>query len=148
MITAIDEACVELSITSPSYATNVSFQGLHSKVSNFYDTSWGYYIAGGTATIFDGSYPYGPIGVLTPPGGGASIPIAWTISTSGASDRNLADGSWDALSFGTNQTSGLWLHEAPPSSTTYAAVPEASTPGLLLLALAFLLYVRKRIHTC
>ncbi|MEI6490990.1 MAG: hypothetical protein WCO94_00455 [Verrucomicrobiota bacterium] len=147
MLTAIDAASVELSINSPSYVMGVSFQGLaHTQTTNFFDTSWGYYLAGGTATIFDSNPPYGPVGILSPPGGGSNIPTSWTISTAGSSDRQLANGSWDALSFGANQVSGQYLHLDPPSSVTYAAVPEPSTLALAFLALPPLIYARKRLH--
>ncbi len=148
MLTAIDVAAVDLTINSPSYVMDASFQGLaHTQSTNFFDTSWGYYIAGGTATIFDSNSPYGPIGTLSPPGGGTTIPASWTASTAGSSDRFLANGSWDALSFGNNQTADPYLHLAPPSSVTYAAVPESSTLALLLLVTAPLVYVRKRLHS-
>ncbi|MFZ4775806.1 MAG: hypothetical protein ACOYM3_10600 [Terrimicrobiaceae bacterium] len=148
MLTAIDTASVELTLNSPSYVMEVSFQGLaHTQATDFFSTSWGYYLAGGTATIFDNSAPYGPIGTLTPPGGGSSIPTSWTISTAGSSDRFLANGSWDALSFGTNQIVDPYLHLVAPSSVTYAAVPESTTLVLSLLALAPLIYVRKRLHS-
>ena len=155
MITAIDVASVELSISSPSYITSVSFlddQGVnHSQVNGSFAvypadyTSWGYYIAGGAATLFDSNPPYGPIGTVNPPGGGSSIPTSWTASPSGTSDRTLADGSWDALSFGQNDAS--FVHQVPPSSIAYAAIPEPCTLALALLALAALVYARKRLYS-
>jgi hypothetical protein len=149
MLTAVDTASVELSITSPSFVVEVSYQGLaHTQTSNFNDTSWGYYLAGGTATIFDSNPPYGPVGTLNPPGGGSTIPTTWTLSTAGSADRYLVNGSWDALSFGANQVSGEFLHLDPPSSIAYAAIPEPSTFFLELLTFASLIYARKRLHAC
>jgi hypothetical protein len=86
---------------------------------------WGYYLAGGTA---------GGGGIA---GGGSSLPSSWTVSPTGAGEdsfgtegRFLADGSWDAWSFGSYDE--FYNHlVAPDSSVTAAPVPEPSFIGLL-----------------
>lgn len=150
MLTAIDNAWTELTLDNPSFVNSITYtQGIvtHVQASNWVTTSWGYYLAGGTATQFDSNPPYGPIGTLNVPGGGALLPISWTISPAGSSDRFLADGSWDALSFGAFNTM-TFDHETPPSSPAYAAIPEPSTIAFLILGATLAIYAKKRLHTC
>ncbi len=106
-------------------------------------TSWGYYLAGGTA----GDPPPPPPGNSIP-NGGSSLPTSWTISPTGASaesfgvqGRILTDGSWDVWSFGENDAS--FNHLAPPSGPI-APAPEPEIAGLLLALGAFLLALGRR----
>lgn len=156
MITAVDQAWVELSVSSPFYVVNVSFFDVvtgitHDETGGSFATyptdylNWGYYVAGGTATAFSPTPPFSPVGTVTIPGGGSSVPVSWTTSPSGSADRFLANGSWDAFSFG--QSNQLFVHQTPPSGTVYAAVPEPSQVALLLFAGAIVFFhARKRLH--
>lgn len=152
MLTAIDSAWPELTLDSRSFVNEIQYTtGLesHSQAADWIAQSWGYYVAGGTATQFSNDPPYGPTGTLTVPGGGISLPTLWTISPAGSADRQLADGSWDAFSFGAFDTQ-TYEHLMPPSSVAYAAVPEPSVALLGCLAGGLLLsYVRtqkSRVH--
>jgi hypothetical protein len=154
MLLAVVAADSELSITSSGfgasgfYLTEISYlegMNLHSEASGSFATfptdynSWGYYIVGGTALGSSVS------------GGGVTLPTTWTVSPSGASadsfgspGRILDNHSWDGWSFGQNNPS--YEHLASPSSTVFAAVPEPRLLPALALALAILVYARKRIY--
>ncbi|MDX2079574.1 MAG: PEP-CTERM sorting domain-containing protein [Terrimicrobiaceae bacterium] len=155
MLTALD-GLAGLSISSPGFVQTITYldpvTGItHSRTAGFFTDyptdwiSWGYFIAGGSAVIYDSNPPYDPIGSLNPPGAGVSVPEGWSISPSGSFGRALADGSWDAFSFGAVDLS--FNPVAPPTDTIYAAVPEPSTVGLLLIAMLTLFWhVKRRIH--
>jgi hypothetical protein len=151
MLTAIDSAWTELTLDNPSFVNSITYvEGIvtHLQSANWVTTSWGYYLAGGTATQFDSNPPYGAIGTLSVTGGGLSLPTSWTISPAGSSDRFLANGSWDALSFGTFDTM-TYEHQTPPSSNAYAAIPEPSIVALFVLgAAAVAFYAQKRLYSC
>ena len=147
MLTAIDVASVELTVTSPSYATLISYteQGVTHSQYAYANSSWGYWIAGGSATVYpwDSSPPYD----ISIAGGGTTLPTAWTSSPSGTSTRFLADGSWDSFSFGTYNTD-TYAPEVSPFSTAYAAIPEPTPLALCLLSLGLFFYARKRFLAC
>lgn len=156
MLTALD-GLFGLTLQSPAYVNEVTFLDAVSGVTHSraggaftdYPTdwlSWGYYLAGGSATIFDSAPPYGPVGTATPPGGGVSLPSTWTTSPAGSASRQLADGSWDAFSFGQVDTS--FNHVTPPAGAVYSAVPEPSAAWLAVFgAIAICGYVKRRVHT-
>ncbi|MEM7145427.1 MAG: PEP-CTERM sorting domain-containing protein [Verrucomicrobiota bacterium] len=144
MITSIAAADPNLTIDSGSFVGSVQYfdgQFLHSATSDFGNfLSWGYYVVGGFA---GDDMPFVPGGTPLPvPGGGTDLPASWTISPSGASlvslgdsGRILSDGSWDAWSFG-SYNSTTFVHEVPPGpEAPTAAVPEPTRASLLLLAL-------------
>jgi len=160
MLLAIANASGRLSVLSSGTGASGFFL---SQISYFHDTvfhqesngdfsvfpsefrSWGYYLAGGTA----GDDLAGPGGTPTPiAGGGTSLPTSWTPSPSGASldsfgetGRILADGSWDAWSFGQNDAS--FVHQAPPGpENPVAAIPEPSSLLLFFTGLGFLIWNR------
>ena len=105
---------------------------------------WGYNLAGGTADDDNGSDPGG---IPTPvPGGGNLLPISWTSSPVGAAldsfgntGRILADGAWDAWSFGTFNPN-YSTADSPPQA---ALVPEPSS-GLLWGGALFLALIRRQ----
>lgn len=156
MILAITTADPGLSMVafgtgaSDFFLTEISFldgMDLHTQTSGSFATypadysSWGYYIAGGSA---------GGAGVS---GGGLALPTTWTSSPTAASlmgfgspGRELANNSWDAWSFGLNSPS--YEHTVPPGSTVFAAVPEPRVTTLIVLALSIVFYARKRLHSC
>ncbi len=156
MLTALN-GLFGLTLSSPSYVFSASFLDAVTGVTHTqsggafsnYPTdwiSWGYFLAGGSATVFDSNPPYGPVGSLNPPGGGTNLPVSWTISPSGSADRQLVDGSWDAFSFGEVNLS--FEPTVPPAGTVFAAVPEPSSALLALVGVALILrHVRKRLHT-
>jgi hypothetical protein len=149
MLSAVDAAVMELQITSPTFVDSVSFldQGVpHSRSSDWVGArSWGYYIAGGRAATYHAT-TFAFLGYANIAGGGESLPTSWTISPSGSSDRLLADGSWDAFSYGAYDES-TFEHLDSPSSTPYAAIPEPSSFLLIITGLTALFYERKRLHT-
>lgn len=153
MILAVTAADPALSVTSFGsgdsgyFLTEISYDdgtavhratsGSFASFPDDYD-SWGYYLGGGFAGGALGS----PDSVA---GGGDSLPASWTSSPTGASaesfgssGRLLADGAWDAWSFGPSDAS--YNHIAPPSGSPLAAVPEPSVVliGALLGPLALL----------
>ena len=155
MLTAISSlTTMGLTVDNPSYVTLISHaeSGItHSQDAYAYpfNYGWSYWIAGGSADIYSNDSPYGVIGTLDPaPNGGTAFPSGWTASPSGNSTRYLANGSWDAYSFGTFDTSNNWAPEVPPGATSYAAIPEPSALPLILLGIGTLLYARKRLHAC
>lgn len=106
------------------------------------DTSFGYFLAGGSA----GDDTVGPGGIPTPvTGGGTVLPSSWTLSPTGSSDvsfdetgRLLTDGAWDAWSVGawTEDPPGTWNPPPAPSGDVFAAIPEPSVAVLILLGTA------------
>ncbi|MGE9289555.1 MAG: hypothetical protein ACQKBT_01110 [Puniceicoccales bacterium] len=134
--------------SSGFYLTEISY-GSHSQTADPLGTDgWGYYLAGGTAGGDSSGTDPTSIG-----DGGTDLPSTWTISPSGASEsssfggveyygRMLADGSWDAWSFGSISES--YEHLAPPSGDIVAA-PEPSTYAFIVGFLAILgAIVRRR----
>ena len=116
--------------------------------------SWGYYLAGGFSGddvnngVADGN-------LLAVAGGGSSLPGSWAASQFGASrisftgdwGRILADGSWDAWSFG--QVDGSFEHLAAPGpEQPTSAVPEPSSALLVILGLLVATrHAKRRVHT-
>lgn len=149
MLTAIDDAWTEITLSSPSYIEVATYTGdnvVHSEDGSWPALeSWGYYLSGGQAGTYDNDWNF--LGYLGIAGGGDSLPVTWTISPSGTSDRLLADGSWDALSFGTYDTD-TFDHETPPSGLAYAAIPEPSTVAFLILGAVLVIYAKQRFYSC
>ena len=142
MLSAVSSADISLTVDSPGFLTTATYvvglntyQGVSDFV--FDDVSWGYYIAGGSSVIFDSSPPFGPTGTFNAPNGGMNRPSSaqWSISTSGSADRTLADGSWDAWSFGAYDPV-TFDHLVPPSDAAYAAIPEPGAGVLVLVGAA------------
>lgn len=146
LLAAILGADESLVINSTSFPTEVSyFDGVnsHSAVSDFGAgaVSWGYYVAGGFAgdSIPNNSAVDTPTSIL---GGGTSLPPVYAISPTGASGvsfgdsgRLLADGSWDAWSFGSFNPS-TFAHETAPGSAVFAAATVPEPSGVVLVSLA------------
>ena len=149
MLTAISGlTTMGLSVDSTSYVTLMSYteSGItHSQDAYYTSYMWGYWIAGGSATV----YPYdsSPQYDISISGGGTTLPGEWTVSPSGTSTRFLADGCWDAFSFGTYDLS-TYVAQIPPGATSYASIPEPSAMPLILLGIGIMLYARKRLHAC
>lgn len=155
MFIAISEADTNLTLgyansaAADFYTTSLAyFDGVdsHSATGGFVDTvyySLGYYLNGG----FAGETAGNPNAVS---GGGVMLPGSWAVSPTGAaqssfgeSGRLLADGAWDAWSFGANDAS--WNHVAPPGGTVVAAaIPEPGTITLMMLGAGGMVWFRKR----
>lgn len=163
MLLAVAAADPNLSITSFGTAdsgfflTQISyFDGVesHSASGGTFATfpddyvGWGYYLAGGTA----GDDTFGPGGIPTAiPGDGSSLPGVWTTSPSGASldsfgetGRILADGAWDAWSFGPYDESFSHQASPGPEAPRAASVPDQGSTLLLGLLSFALLILRPR----
>lgn len=149
MILAVADADPALTLTSGGTAlegfflSSVTYDvgGLtYSATSDFApgaDVSWGYYIDGGSA----GDAPVTGVGK-------SDYPAPWTASPTGASQtsfgspgRILADGAWDAWSFGPYDP-GSFDHVTPPATSPLAAVPEPS--ALTLVGAATLVLIPRR----
>ncbi len=136
MLDAIQAADPNLTFDSTFFVGDANYQvgsNTYEGQSDFVveDVSWGYYIAGGSSPLFDDNW--NKIGDFDAPHGGTTMPSTdqWSISTSGAADRELADGSWDAWSFGPYDPS-TFEHQTPPSGTAFAAVPEPASIVFLI----------------
>lgn len=140
MLEAIQAADPSLTFDSTTFVNSISYgvgSNSYERTSDFVvdDVSWGYYIAGGTSAIFSNDPPFEQTDTFNAPNGGTDMPTPgqWSIATSGAADRELADGSWDALSFGPYDPDQNFEHQTPPSGTAFAAaVPEPATIALLI----------------
>jgi len=125
------------------YVNSVTYiDGITRSQTGFSSSYWAYYCMGG---VFDAP----PLGASNTFLGSSSYPGSngtpnWSYSWTGAWSREIDDGSWDAWSYGADD--GSFVHQAPPSLTAYAAVPEPSPLALWLLAFG-VLYVRKRLHS-
>lgn len=145
MLSAVAAADVSLSVNSPDYIQVVTYSvgsNTYEQNSQLSPESWGYYIAGGSSTIYNDSFL--PIGTFDAPNGGVNMPSStqWSISTSGTQGRTLADGSWDAFSYGTYDPA-TYAHEVPPGDVAFAAIPEPKSVVLLLLAGCGLLWLKR-----
>jgi len=151
MLEAISDADINLTVSTLGFINTISYQapeGLHSQTGGTFASfpddfvSWGYYLAGGEAEAFDENWdPLGPVAIS---GGGINLPVSWTLSPAGTQDRYLSDGAWDAFSYGAVSDAPDYEHQAPPSNTAFAAIPEPSTVLLLVLAGGGALWMRSR----
>lgn len=153
MLTEIQTADPSLTFDSTTFVNSVSYEvgsNSYERTSDFVDDlSWGYYIAGGTSPIFSNDPPFEQTGTFNAPHDGTDMPTTgqWSISTSGAADRELADGSWDAWSFGPYDPS-TFEHQTPPSGTAFAAaVPEPATIAFLIGLAGFIPVAWRRFRT-
>jgi hypothetical protein len=88
-------------------------------------TAWGYYQAEGAG----------------------NLPGSWSLSPTGASDRTLAEGSWDAWGYGTYDAT--WSHVTPPSGDVMpAAIPEPRLIALFLGGVGVLIWLRRLRVSC
>ena len=140
LLQAVSDADSNLTFDSTSFVQTINyFDGTtqHSGVSDFgADLSFTYALAGGFANTFNDMFEV--IGDVAIENGGIDLPTEYTLSPSGTAGRTLADGSWDALSFGPFPT--LPGPEAPQA----ALVPEPSVTGLFTVFLLFGVLRRKR----
>jgi hypothetical protein len=96
---------------------------------------WEYFCMGGTFTTPPEGAPNTFAGSSSYPGTNASP--AWISSWSGAGDRLLSDGSWDAWSFAPGFTG------VPVVQPVAAPIPEPTSGVLILIALVFFHYIGK-----
>ncbi len=101
--------------------------GLQTETNDFtpgVDENWGYYLAPDTT---------------------AADANNWVASGSGASDRMLSDGAWDAWSFG-NYDPNTFAHLAPPDTGQAAAapVPEPGSFAIVFSLVAAMFAARRR----
>ncbi len=142
LIAAIASADPNLTVTTPDFVQLINYLTQTNAYEGEADygsasLSWGYYLAGGEAANYDPD-TFEDLGFFPIEGGGENFPTSWTISPSGSGSRLLADGSWDALSFGTYD-SVTFEHQVPPS-----AVPEPGSVLLIMLGFGSLMLLRRR----